>query len=226
MLFRSPASMLRTVIEASRHGGKVVRPWTGLAGQAVTPEMVDSLGLERATGALINRVNPHGPAYKAGIRTGDVILSVNGHDVSDADALKFRMATAPIGTPMKLTLWRNGKTDTAEIVSEAPPEDPPRDQVTLKGQSPFTGATVANISPAVSEELGGITQDAGVVILKADDGFAAQLGLQAGDVLLAINGKKVGSVSDLREQLDNATSRRWSIQILRGQRVMNLMISI
>ena len=224
--FAIPASMVRTVIEASRHGGKIVRPWTGLSGQAVTPEMVDSLGLERATGALINRVNPRGPAYKAGIRTGDVILSVNGHDVADADALKFRMATTPIGSPIKLTLWRNGKTADAEIVAEAPPEDPPRDLTVLKGQTPFTGATVANISPAVSEELGGITPDAGVVVMKADDGYAAQIGLQAGDVLVSINGQKVNAVSDLKDILANPTSRRWGIQVMRGTQVLSLAITI
>ena len=224
--FAIPSSMLRTVIDASKHGGKVVRAWTGLAGQAVTPEMVDSLGLERATGALINRVNPNGPAYKAGIRTGDVVLSVNGHDVADADALKFRMATVPIGTPIKLTLWRNGKTADATIVAEAPPENPPRDETVVRGANPFAGATVANISPAVSEELGGIPQESGVVVMKADEGFAAQLGMQEGDVLLAVNGKKIGSVSQLREMLDNPTSRRWALQVQRGTQVMNLMITI
>jgi serine protease Do len=224
--FAIPSSMLRTVIEASHNGGKIVRAWTGLAGQAVTPEMVDSLGLDRATGALINRVNTNGPAYKAGIRTGDVVLSVNGHDVGDADALKFRLATVPIGQPIKLTLWRNGKTGEATLVAEAPPENPPRDETTLKGQNPFTGATVANISPAVSEELGGIPQESGVVVMKAGEGYAAQLGVQEGDILLAVNGKKINSVDQLRDLLDNATSRRWMMQVMRGSQVMNLAITI
>jgi Do/DeqQ family serine protease len=224
--FAIPSSMLRTVIEASRHGGKIIRPWTGIAAQAVTTDMVDSLGLERASGALVNRVNPDGPAYKAGIRTGDVILSINGHEVADADALKFRMATMPIGTPMKMDLIRNGKTGSATLVAEAPPEIPPRDQATLKGDNPFSGATVANISPAVSEELGGLAQDAGVVVIKADSGYAAQLGLQTGDVLLSINGNKIASVAELRKMLDNAESRRWAIQIGRGEQVLNLMITI
>ncbi|TAL27824.1 MAG: DegQ family serine endoprotease [Alphaproteobacteria bacterium] len=223
--FAIPSSMLRTVIDASRHGGKVVRAWTGLSGQAVTPDMVESLGLERATGALINRVNPKSPAYKAGIRSGDVILSVNDHDVADPDALKFRIATVPIGTPVKVTLFRGGKTGSATLVAEAPPEDPPRDETTLKGRHPLSGAVVVNISPAVAEELGGVAQESGVVVVKANDGYAARFGLQEGDIILAVNGDKIGSVSDLRDVLDE-DARRWALQIMRGSRVMNLILTL
>jgi Do/DeqQ family serine protease len=223
--FAIPSSMLRTVIDASHHGGKIVRAWTGLSGQAVTPDMVESLGLERATGALINRVNPKSPAYKAGIRSGDVILSVNDREVADPDALKFRMATVPLGTPVKLTLFRGGKTGTATLVAEAPPEDPPREETTLKGHNPLSGAVVVNISPAVAEELGGVAQESGVVVIKADDGYAARFGLQAGDIILAVNGDKIESVGDLRDALDE-DERRWALQIMRGPRVMNLILTL
>ncbi len=224
--FAIPSSMVRTVIEASHHGGKIIRAWTGIAAQAVTPDMVDSLGLERASGALVNRVNPNGPAYKAGIRTGDVITAINGHEVADADALKFRMATTPLGMPMKIELFRNGKSGTATLVAQAPPENPPRDQTTLTGENPFSGATVANISPAVSEELGGTAQEAGVVVMKADAGYAARLGLETGDVLISVNGKKITSVAQLRDLLDSIGAGRWAIQIQRGEQILNLMITI
>jgi Do/DeqQ family serine protease len=224
--FAIPANMVRTVIDASRTGAKVVRPWTGIAAQPITPDMVEGLGLQRATGALINRVNPRGPAYKAGIRSGDVILAVNGREVGDEAALKFRMATVPLGTPMKLTVFRKGKIGEATMVAEAPPEDPPREETKIKGLNPIAGATVANISPAVSEELGGTPQEAGVVVMKADEGLAARLGLQAGDILLGINGEHVDSVRQLRKYLDSAADRRWQMQVLRGQQVLNLMITL
>lgn len=224
--FAIPSSMLQTVVEAAKHGGKIVRPWTGLQGQPVTPDMVDTLGLQRAQGALINRVNPRSPAAKAGVKSGDVILTVNGRDVADPEALKFRLATVALGTPIKLQLVRDGKLTEATMVAEAPPEDPPRQETKLKGQNPFSGATVVNISPAVAEELGGTSREQGVVVMQADEGNAGRLGLSRGDIVLGVNGAKINTVTDLKQALDGQDSRRWRIQVLRGDQVMNLMVSI
>ncbi|MEZ0262930.1 MAG: Do family serine endopeptidase [Alphaproteobacteria bacterium] len=224
--FAIPSAMLQTVVDAATHGARVVRPWTGLQGQPVTADMVDTLGLQRAQGALINRVNPRSPAAKADIKAGDVILTVNGRDVADPEALKYRLATVPLGTPIKLQLVRNGKLTEATMVAEAPPEDPPRQETKLKGVNPFAGATVVNISPAVSEELGGTSREQGVVVLKADEGNAGRLGLGRGDILLGVNGEKINSVKELKDLLEDMNSRRWAIQVLRGEQVLNLMITI
>jgi len=223
--FAVPANMVRTVIEAARHGGRVVRPWMGMSGQTITPDMVESLGLKKAQGSLVNYVRPSGPADRAGIRRGDVILSINGKEVSDPEALKFRLATVSIGSPIRLQIWRTGKIFKATIIATAPPEDPPRDETLLKGANPLSGAIVVNISPALIGEVGQLPKESGVVILKADSGKAAALGLGKGDILLSINGEKVVSVDQLQKLLKSANVRRWQIKIQRGSRMIKLTIT-
>ena len=223
--FAVPANMVRTVIEASRHGGRVVRPWMGMSSQTITPDMVESLGLKKAQGSLINYVRSSGPADMAGIKRGDVILSINGMDVSDPEALKFRLATVSIGSPILLKVWRDKKPFEVTIIAAPPPEDPPREETLIKGANPLSGAVVVNISPALIEEIGQLSQESGVVILRVEGGKAASLGLGKGDILLSINGEKVISVDQLRKLLKSNNIRRWQIQIQRGSRMMKLTIT-
>ena len=224
--FAIPVNMLKIVLAAADTGGKIVRPWLGLQGQPVTPDMIAALGLSRAQGALVNRVNPNGPAARAGIKTGDVILSVNGQEVQNYEALKFRLATLSVGAKAKLVLLRSGKKRDLDMTLEAPPEMPPREETPLAGRSPLSGATVANINPAVSEELGGAHQETGVVVMGVSGGNAARLGLARGDMIVSINRQNVGSVKELLQALNSSSSRRWLITVLRGKQVMNLMITI
>ncbi len=220
--FAIPANMVKTIIEAAQHGSKVVRPWTGMGGQSLTPDLVESLGLKKAQGALTNYVHPKGPAARAGIKTGDVILSINGKDVQDPAALKFRLATIAIGSPIRLQVFRGGKIVAVEMAAEAPPEDPPRDETLIKGVNPFAGALVANISPALLEEVGSLPQESGVVILKIEAGTAAQLGLKRGDIILTVNDKKITSVDQLQTVLKEES--QWQVQVQRGTQTLNLTI--
>ncbi len=224
--FAIPASMVKAVMFAASHGGKIVRAWAGLQGQQVTPDMIDHLGLAGAGGALINRVNGIGPAAKAGIKIGDVITAIDGRSIQDPEALRFRLATVAIGTPVRITVWRDGKSQDLTMKTEAPPEKPAADTSTLAGRNPLSGATVANISPAISEDIGGTSQDTGVVILTAESGNAARLGLTRGDIILSVNGDTIGSVQDVKDALKAQNTQRWMIQILRGDKVSNLMITL
>jgi Do/DeqQ family serine protease len=222
--FAIPSSMLKTVVLASSHGGKLVHPWVGVGSQDVTPDMVESLGLKKAGGTLVSQVSPGSPADKAGLRQGDVILAVDGKEVQDAHAMKFRLATVPLGTPAKLTVWRAGKETELTLTTAAPPEIPPRDETLLKGRNPLSGAIVANISPAVQEEMGPLGQNKGVVVTKADAGTAARIGLRQGDIILSVNGEKIDSVSELRDIL-NGSAHGWRLQLMRGGQVLQMAIT-
>ncbi|MDE1150917.1 MAG: Do family serine endopeptidase [Micavibrio sp.] len=224
--FAIPSNMLRTVADAAHNGGKIIRPWTGISGQAVQPEMVESLGLSAAQGMLVSAVAAGGPAAKAGVQAGDVILSLNGRVVASPEALKYMLATQALGTPANLKIFRKGKTADAVMTTEAPPEVPPRDTRTLQGRNPLAGASVANISPAVTEEVGNITRDSGVIVLAAESGNAARLGLARGDIILSVNGVVAGDVKTLQATLAAGSRGRWQIQVLRGTQVMNLLINL
>ncbi|MDI1226269.1 MAG: Do family serine endopeptidase [bacterium] len=224
--FAIPTSMVKAVMFAASHGGKIVRAWSGLQAQPMLPDMTEKLGLPSSGGALIKSVNPIGPASRAGIKMGDVITAIDGRAIQDPEALRFRLATVALGTPVKMTLWRDGKLTDVTMKTEAPPEKPAADTSTLQGRNPLSGATVANISPAIAEEIGETGQEMGVVIMSADSGNAKRLGLGRGDIVLSVNGTTTGTVQSLKDVLKTQVTQRWLIQILRGDKVSNLMITL
>ena len=210
MLFRS-----RVVVASAEHGGKAVeRPWLGAKLQNVTPEIADSLGLKRPTGALINNIVASSPAEQAGLKPGDLILSVDGQEVDDPNAFDYRFATKPLGGTAQLGLLRAGKELTAKVALRIAPESP-RDELTIRSRSPFSGAKIANLSPALADELQ-LRTDQGVVILDVDAGsYASNIGLRRGDVVVAVNGKRIEKTRDL-DDAARTQNRAWRVIINRG----------
>jgi Do/DeqQ family serine protease len=215
--FAIPANMVRVVVASARTGGAAVkRPWLGAKLQEVTAEIADSLGLKRPAGALIASLTPGSPGARAGLKTGDVIVSVDGQEVDDTNAFDYRFATKPIGGTANLGVVRGGKDFTVSVALETAP-DTPRDEITIRSRSPFSGAKVANLSPALADELQLDNASRGVVIVDVDNGsYASNLGFQRGDVILSVNGEKIDRTAEL-EKLTAAGSRSWRIVIRRGQ---------
>ncbi|MGB1548134.1 MAG: Do family serine endopeptidase, partial [Alphaproteobacteria bacterium] len=222
--FAVPTNMVQTVIHAAE-GGSLIRPWLGATGQAVTAELAPSFGLSRPAGVVVNAVYPGGPADKAGIQVGDVITAIGGHEVGDLEALRYRVATQMLDTTVRLSVVRKGETHDLTLRLTAPPEDPPRDEQDMLGRNPFNGARVANLSPAVGEELGVDSMHPGVIILSIAKGSpAARIGLQPGDVVLQINDREIELVKDMAETL-STSSDSWKISIRREGRVFTSVIS-
>ncbi|HEX9464104.1 MAG TPA: DegQ family serine endoprotease [Alphaproteobacteria bacterium] len=221
--FAIPSNMVKTVL-ASLGGDKIVRPWFGATGQNVTADIANSLGLAHPTGVLLADVYPGGPAERAGLKRGDLVLRVDGRDVEDEEALRFRIATHPIGSTIKVTAWRAGKEQLIPVSLVPPPETPPRDATPVRGNSPLSGATVANLSPALIDELGQpALPPRGVVVSEVRRGSPAQvLRLSAGDVLLRINDQEITTVDDVRRAA--ATKLPWKVVIRRGERVVTLLV--
>lgn len=224
--FAIPVSMVKTVLHASARGNHVTRPWAGVVTQRVAADMIEGLGLSRPQGALVKEIHPKSPALDAGLKLGDVVLAINGREVNDPEALRFRMATVDIGQEAVLDVWRRGRKVTVSFKAVVPPEDPPRDERTVKGYNPLSGARVANLSPAVVEELGERAwAESGVVILDAGNGGAARVGLQEGDVILSVNDVAVRSAKQLVDLLAHSRGVRWLVQFQRGQKVLNVMVN-
>ena len=141
--FAIPANMVRVVVASAEGGnGDVKRPWLGAKLQEVTPDIADSLGLQRPSGALVASVVADSPAAHAGIKTGDVITSVDGTEVDDPTAFNYRFATKPLGGSAQIGVVRQGHSVVVPIALQSLP-DTPREEVEIRARSPFLGATVA-----------------------------------------------------------------------------------
>ena len=218
--FAIPSNMVRVVVASAKNGGGAVRrPWLGATLQSVTPDIADSMSLKRPSGALISSVMRDGPAARAGLKAGDVIVSIDGLEVDDNNAFDYRFATRPLGGSAKLGIIRAGRDMVANIALETAP-DSPRDEITLQSRSPLSGARVANLSPALADELQLQNIDQGVVILETDNGsYASNLGFQRGDVIEEVNGTHIAKTRDL-ESATKTPNRAWRIVIVRrGQKI-------
>ncbi|MGJ4886891.1 DegQ family serine endoprotease [Bradyrhizobium sp. HKCCYLRH3099] len=222
--FAIPANMVRVVVASAKAGGKAVkRPWLGARLQAVTPEIAESLGLRSPTGALVASVVANGPAAKAGIKSSDLIVSIDGQTVDDPNAFDYRFATRPLGGTAQIEVQRGGKPVKVAVALETAP-DTGRNEMVINGRSPFQGAKVANISPAVADELHLDADTEGVVILEPGDGTtAANVGFQKGDVIMAVNNQKIAKTNDL-DKASRDGARIWRITVLRGGQQINVTL--
>ena len=197
--FAIPAAVVRRVVETAVGGGHaVVRPWLGARLQSVTPELAKTMGLSRPVGALVADVWPGSAAARAGLKQGDVVTSVDGGQVVDAAALNYAVATHRPGEAVRVAVRRGGHEQTLTVQAEPAPATPARDERLIAGRNPFAGATVVNLSPAVAEEVGlDPFGKNGVLVLKTSNGAAQQLGVQPGDIIRAVNGRSIRTVTDL-----------------------------
>jgi Do/DeqQ family serine protease len=216
--FAIPVNMVQVVVASARGGGNAVkRPWLGAKLQNVTPEIAEGLGLKRNSGALVAGVSNNSPAARAGIKTGDVIVSIEELVVEDQNGFDYRFGTRPLGGQARIGLIRGGQEITVVVALQSAP-DGPREELVIRSRSPLSGAKVGNLSPALAEELRLDPSAEGVVVLELGKGSIAQrLGFKRGDVVLAINDKRVSSSKDL-EKATRDPARFWEITILRGGR--------
>jgi Do/DeqQ family serine protease len=214
--FAIPANMVRVVVASAKTGGTAVkRPWLGAKLQALTPELSKEFDLKRPAGAVITSVTAASPAARAGLKAGDVIVSVDGQPVDDPNAFDYRFSTHALGGRAQLGVVRGGKEGKIAVALETAP-DLPRDEIVIQSRSPFLGAKVANLSPALADELRLASTAEGVVVLDVADGTLAQsVGFRRGDVVVAVNGQKIAKTRDL-ERVAEAGSRLWRVTILRG----------
>ena len=218
--FAIPSNMVRVVAQSAKTGGRVRMPWLGASFQAVTPDIAEGLGLERSGGVLVAEVAKGSPGYVAGLKTGDLITSIDGVNIDDPSGLNYRLATKGIGGTAQLGITRDGKAYVAALALQAAPETVPRDPVVIGGRSPFAGVTVENLSPAVAEELAYGGDPVGVIISEVADGsIAAEAGFRRGDVVHDVNGIAIDTTRRLESAAAEET-RLWRLTIERDGRVI------
>jgi Do/DeqQ family serine protease len=219
--FAIPAAVVKQVVNAALGGGhSVVRPWLGVKGQAVTAEIARSLGMAAPRGVLVAQVYPGSSADRAGLKEGDVILSIDGQAVNDEGGGAFAIGTHKVGDRVPMQIRRGERDQTLTVRAEAAPDTPARDERVIKGRNPFDGATVVNLSPAVAQDLGADPfAGRGVLVTRVGQGYALNAGLRAGDFIREVNGRPINTVAELAAATAGP-GRVWVVTIERqGQRI-------
>ena len=221
--FAVPVNMVRVVLASAQGGNSVVRrPWLGAKLQAVTPEISEAFGLKRPAGALVGTVTAKSPAERAGLRTGDLIVAIDDQVVEDPNTFDYRFATKTMGGQAQIGVLRSGREMRVVVALEPAPKSP-RDERVIRSRSPFMGAKVSNMSPALAEELRLDATLQGAIIVELTEGSAAHgMGFfRKGDVIVAVNGEKIGHPRDL-DRVASQPSRLWRITIVRGGQTLSV----
>jgi serine protease Do len=206
--FAVPIDVAMKVKNDLQKYGKVSRGRLGVTIQGVSQELADSFGLKKAQGALVAVVEPKSPADKAGVKTGDIILAVDGHDIENSVDLPRVIGETRPGTTVNLKVWRQGGTQELRAsLAEAPAEKVARADSESKAKPSKLGLA---LRPLTEEERKQIEAEGGLLV-EQSEGPAARAGVQAGDVILAFNNQPVKTVDQLRRLVDRS---RGSVALL------------
>jgi serine protease Do len=199
--FAVPIEVAMKVKSDLQKYGKVSRGRLGVTIQGVSKDLADSFGLKKPQGALVAAVEPRSPADRAGIKTGDIILGVDGRDIDNSIDLPRVIGESRPGTQVKLKIWRQGETkEIAASLGEMPAEKVASAETPSKTKPSKLGVAVR---PLTAEERSQIETEGGLLVEQAE-GPAARAGVQAGDVILAFNNQPVKSVDQLKRLVDKS----------------------
>ena len=227
--FAIPAALAKEVVNElkSEADHTVHRGWLGVRIQAVTDEIAESLGLNKAHGALVASVSDKGPAQAAGIEPGDVILSFDGKDVSDMRRLPRLVAETPVDKAVPVLLWRKHAEATVRVKvgrledsgeRQASAQEPPKNKTTKQNTAHVKalGLTLSGITPELKDKYSLGDDAKGVVVVDvAKDSSAADKGFHAGDVIMEVAQSEVKNPEDISAKIDEARkSGRKSVLML------------
>jgi serine protease Do len=198
--FAIPINMAKDLLPQLKTG-KVVRGWLGVMIQKITPELKQKLDLKDEKGALVADVTPGGPAEKAGIQRGDVIVTFNGKEIKEMSELPYVVASTPVGKSVNVQVLRKGQKKTFEIkIAELKDE---KEAPVVTEAKPRLGMTVEDLTPELAKNFG-LSEARGVVVVQVEDGSsAAEAGLRAGDVILEIDQSPVKDVKDFGRKIES-----------------------
>ena len=232
--FAIPSNMARAVMDQLISKGKVSRGMLGVGVQPVTGSLAQSLAMKQPQGLLVNAVTPGGPADKAGLKRGDVILQLNGQNVSDPNILRNEVAGSSPGTKVTLTILRNGAQQQirVELGTWTPEAEAARAAqgpggTAPGGGGPRLGIGAAPMTPDLASHLGVPPNTQGVVVESVDpDGAAAQAGIQTGDIIQQVNHQPVSSVADLAGAIARSPNTPPLLLINRGGQTLFVAVPL
>jgi serine protease Do len=197
--FAIPTNMARPIMDAIVADGKVKRGWLGFAIQDLTPQLKDALGLAEGTGVLISDVTADGPAAKAGIKRGDVIVSLDGQKMDSSARFRNAIALAGPDKEVAVEVLRDGTKKTFRVKLGAKPVG---GEVAKLGQAPgaLSGLTLSEPTSALRRQYDLPGELGGVIVTEVEPGSAAaRAGFRPGDLVIEINRRRVASVRDFAD---------------------------
>ncbi|WP_428673422.1 Do family serine endopeptidase [Roseibium sp.] len=201
--FAIPASTAQDVIMELKNDGTVVRGWLGVQIQNVTDDIAESLGLEEARGAIVAEAQDNSPAKKAGLRSGDTILAVDGTEVKGPRDLSKIIAAYEPDTKVEITVWRDGSEQDVTVTLGRLQEQEQKVAAAVDAEDAKTSLDDLGLVLTTKAEAG--MEGEGVVIAEIDpDSPAAEKRLSEGDVILEVAGMKVNEPSDVLKALEKA----------------------
>jgi serine protease Do len=227
--FAIPSSNARWVVEQLIESGSVKRGWLGVHIQQLTDDIAENLGISNGRGAMVARVIPDGPAEKAGVRTGDVILEFNGREIGEMRRLPAVVAETPVGRSAPMVIWRDKKKMTVEVTvgslsegEQAMAATPGSGPETSAGEVTIAavGIKVADLNPQLADRLGMTGTRKGVVITGITDGGpAAEKNLRPGDVIVEVSQEEMQTAAQVAAKIQEAqkAGQRSVLLLLEGQ---------
>jgi len=217
--FAIPIDVAMNVVEQLRSTGTVIRGYLGVYLQPVTADLARSFGLDKPRGALIAQVQPDGPADKAGIKPGDIILEFDGHVIEQSHQLPSLVGQTPVGKKVQIKVLRDGKEQKLKVTIGR------LDDVAAAPQkSPALGLT---LKPLTDRQKAELNVSHGLLVLAVSDGAAARAGIRPNDVLVDVNNRPMTSEADLRAVIESADkSRPLAVRLIRNGQPLFLAIKL
>ncbi|MCK9229525.1 MAG: DegQ family serine endoprotease [Syntrophales bacterium] len=204
--FAIPIDMAKEILPALKKEGRVTRGWLGISVQDVTAEISESLGLKSTEGVLVAHAFEGDPAAAAGIKSGDVIVSIDGRPIKDTQELLRVVASIPVGTKVPLGVIRQGVEKKFTVTVKERP-DPDAMAFTERSEDRF-GMTVQPITADMAQHFG-LTDTSGVIITAVDPaGKAAEAGIRTADIIVSVNNARIDSIQDYHEALTRADEHK------------------
>lgn len=235
--FAIPANMAGWVISQLKEHGEVKRGWIGIKIQPNTPEIADSLGISANQGVVVSGITEQGPAQKAGLQAGDIVLSFNRQPIDNTKNLSRLIAETKIGTPAPIEIWRSGQKQTLTVPIELMPEETPlsaaKETASDAAETPdngeslnIIGFTVKEISPELAERYKLAPSTSGVVVTDIlPNSDASRKGIKIGDIIVKIDKRNIIGESAFHEYVNDARreNNRPVLLAIQGQEALHFV---
>ncbi len=235
--FAIPANLAGWVISQLKEHGEVKRGWIGIKIQPNTPEIADSLSISANQGVVVSGVTEQGPAQKAGLQAGDIVLSFNRQPIDNTKNLSRLIAETKIGTPAPIEIWRSGQKQTLTVPIELMPEETPlsaaKETASDAAETPdngeslnIIGFTVKEISPELAERYKLAPSTSGVVVTDIlPNSDASRKGIKIGDIIVKIDKRNIIGESAFHEYVNDARreNNRPVLLAIQGQEALHFV---